>query len=191
MLTFARARCARVSAVHVLTLPGWLGSGAQHWQTRWERLHGDQRVEQHDWVTPQRGDWVARLEDVVLQQAAPVVLAAHSLGCQLIAAWAAVSRSTARVRGALLVAPPDLMRDDIAPALQRWRPPALAPLPFGATVVASQNDPFCAFERSAELAQCWRAALVSAGPRGHLNAESGLGDWPEGRALLHTFMDTH
>ena len=26
--------------------------------------------------------------------------------------------------------------------------------------------------------------LVDAGSRGHLNADSGLGDWPEGRALL-------
>jgi predicted alpha/beta hydrolase family esterase len=25
---------------------------------------------------------------------------------------------------------------------------------------------------------------VSIGPAGHINGESGLGDWPEGRALL-------
>jgi predicted alpha/beta hydrolase family esterase len=40
----------------VLTLPGWLGSDASHWQSRWERLHGYRRVEQSDWVWPRRGD---------------------------------------------------------------------------------------------------------------------------------------
>ncbi|RZI94330.1 MAG: alpha/beta hydrolase, partial [Rubrivivax sp.] len=33
----------------VLLLPGWQNSGPDHWQSRWERLHGDERVEQHDW----------------------------------------------------------------------------------------------------------------------------------------------
>jgi predicted alpha/beta hydrolase family esterase len=27
-----------------------------------------------------------------------------------------------------------------------------------------------------------------AGPRGHLNADSGLGDWPEGQVLLAQLM---
>ncbi|WP_204314112.1 alpha/beta hydrolase, partial [Klebsiella aerogenes] len=25
----------------VLLLPGWQNSGPDHWQSRWERLHGD------------------------------------------------------------------------------------------------------------------------------------------------------
>ena len=39
----------------VLTLPGWQGSGPEHWQSRWEALHGFIRVEQHDWMRPLRG----------------------------------------------------------------------------------------------------------------------------------------
>ena len=34
------------------------------------------------------------------------------------------------------------------------------------------------------MAQDWGSQVVMAGPRGHLNSESGLGDWPEGRQLL-------
>ena len=49
----------------VLILPGWLSSGPSHWQTRWEHLHGHTRVEQHDWQRPLRGDWSARLEEMV------------------------------------------------------------------------------------------------------------------------------
>ena len=168
----------------VLTLPGWQGSDPGHWQSLWEALHGDRRVEQHDWLHPRRGDWMARLDEVLLAERGPVWLAAHSLGCQLVAAWAAHSRHTARVRGALLVAPPDLERDDTPPALQAWRPICRKRLPFRATVVASADDPYCCLERAAGMAQDWGAAWAPLGPRGHLNAESGLGAWPEGRALL-------
>ncbi|MBC7957418.1 MAG: alpha/beta hydrolase, partial [Cytophagales bacterium] len=63
-----------VTNSRVLILPGWLNSDAAHWQSRWEVLHGDQRVEQDDWRWPKRGDWMARLEEVLLQSATPAVL---------------------------------------------------------------------------------------------------------------------
>jgi len=90
-----------------LLLPGWLNSDPSHWQSRWESLYGFQRVEQDDWQWPRRGDWMARLDEAVSSAARPVVLVAHSLGCQLVAAWAAHSRHTAQVRVAMLVAPPN------------------------------------------------------------------------------------
>jgi uncharacterized protein len=170
--------------MRVLLLPGWLDSGPGHWQTRWETLHGDQRVQQSDWLWPKRGDWMARLEDVLLASDETALLAAHSLGCQLVAAWAAHSKQTARVRGALLVAPPDTERDDMPPNLLPWRPIVRARLPFAAVVVGSSDDPYCAPGRSAEMARDWGAQALSIGPRGHINGDSGLGDWPEGRALL-------
>ena len=61
----------------VLLLPGWQNSGPDHWQSRWEPLYGMERVEQHDWMLPLRGDWIARLEDVLLAQSGPSVLVAH------------------------------------------------------------------------------------------------------------------
>ena len=174
----------RPMGLPVLNLPGWLSSGPTHWQTRWEQTHGFERVEQDDWCWPRRGDWMARLEEVLLGCAAPAMLVAHSLGCQLVAAWAAQSRHTTRVRAALLVAPPDTERADMPPQLHSWRPMSRSKLPFPATVVASSDDPYCAPERSRGLAADWGATLVLAGARGHLNGESGLGDWPQGMALL-------
>ena len=168
----------------VLTLPGWKGSGPAHWQSRWEALHGCVRVEQHDWMRPLRGDWTARLEDVLLAQPAPVLLAAHSLGCLLTAWWAAHTRHASRVRGALLVAPPDIERDDIRQQIPGWAPPARQRLPFRSTVVASSDDAFGSLESAARLAADWGADFVNVGPCGHLNADSGLGDWDEGQALL-------
>ncbi|MDB5892527.1 MAG: alpha/beta hydrolase [Rhodoferax sp.] len=170
--------------VKVLTLPGWQNSGPGHWQTLWEAAYGDERVEQHDWLQPLRGDWIARLEEVVLQQSSPVVLAAHSLGCHLVAAWAAHSRSTEQVIGALLVAPPDVMQPNFPPQLHRWTAPVMQRLPFRAVVVASRTDPFASFEASSDMAALWGAELKDVGPAGHVNAESGWGDWPQGRAWL-------
>ena len=172
----------------VLILPGWQGSGPEHWQSRWERRYGYQRVEQHDWLRPLRGDWTARLEEVVQAKVAetgrPVLLAAHSLGCVLTAWWAAHSRHADRVAGALLVAPPDIERDDNRQQIPGWAPPARQRLPFPAVLVASTDDPFGSAESASRLATDWGADLLSLGPRGHVNAESGLGDWDEGHALL-------
>ncbi|MEY2874493.1 MAG: hypothetical protein RLZZ373_1864 [Pseudomonadota bacterium] len=171
---------------HVLLLPGWLGSGEGHWQTRWATLHGFETVEQDDWTWPRRGDWMARLDEVLLTgpDRRPVVLVAHSLGCQLVAAWAAHSRHTGRVQGALLVAPPDTERADMPPQLHNWRPIRRSRLPFAAVAVVSSNDPYCAPDRAAGLCADWGVTSVDAGPRGHLNDDSGLGDWPEGLALV-------
>ena len=178
---------------NVLILPGWQGSGPDHWQSRWERAHGYTRVEQHDWMRPLRGDWSARLEDVLLscptERDGPAVLVAHSLGCMLIAAWAAHSRNTHRVKGALLVAPPDVERSDLRELLPGWAPVPLHRLPFASVVVFSSNDPFCTAERSRQFATAWGSELQDAGACGHLNAESGLGDWPAAHARLQRLQD--
>ncbi|HEY8977322.1 MAG TPA: alpha/beta hydrolase, partial [Burkholderiaceae bacterium] len=34
----------------------------------------------------------------------------------------------------------------------------------------------------------WGAHALDAGPRGHLNSDSGLGDWPAGRQLLANLL---
>ena len=173
----------------VLLLPGWQDSGPGHWQTEWERLHGDRRVQQHDWMRPLRGDWSARLEEVVLDTPGEVVLAAHSLGCILAAWWAAHTRHAHKVRGALLVAPGDVERPDLAAQLRGWAPIARQALPFPAVLVGSRNDPYCSFERARALATDWGARFVDLGLSGHINADSRLGAWAEGRALLDVLMN--
>ena len=173
----------------ILLLPGWQDSGPGHWQTEWERVYGDQRVQQHDWMRPLRGDWSARLEEVVADAPGDVVLAAHSLGCILTAWWAAHTRHAHKVRGALLVAPGDVERPDLSAQLRGWAPIACQALPFRAVLVGSRNDPYCGFERAQALAQDWGARFVDLGNSGHVNAESGLGAWPEGRVLLHSLMN--
>jgi predicted alpha/beta hydrolase family esterase len=89
---------------------------------------------------------------------------------------------------ALLVALPDVEREDMPPQLTPWRPIVRTSLPFPSTAVVSSDDPYCAPERAAEMAAQWGSELVSVGDRGHINGESGLGDWTQGRELLHALM---
>ena len=154
---------------------------------RWVARHGYTVVEQADWWRPRRGDWLARLDEVVIDShgdGANLVLVAHSLGCIQVAAWAAVSRHTARVRGALLVAPGDVEQPELREQLPGWAPIVRAPLPFAAHLVGSRNDPYCSADRARGLARDWGAHWHDLGEAGHINADSGLGDWPAGHALL-------
>ena len=91
-------------------------------------------------------------------------------------------KNTQRVGAALLVAPPDCDRESMRHMLPSWSSIPLQKLPFPSVMFASSNDPFCALERARFFADAWGSELVEAGPRGHLNADSGLEDWPE--ALL-------
>jgi len=180
---------AEVSGLRVLVLPGWQNSGPAHWQSRWEALYGDVRVEQSDWMHPLRGDWMMRLDEAIgeleaAEESPQVALVAHSLGCQLVAAWAAHSRKTAFVRAALLVAPPDVERDELRAALHSFTPIVRTRLPFPALAVISADDSFCSPARAQAMAADWGCATLDAGARGHLNADSGLADWPAGRQLL-------
>lgn len=176
---------------NVLILPGWQNSGPDHWQSRWEARYGYRRVDQHDWMRPRRGDWIARLEEVLLSCDESAVLVAHSLGCLLVAAWAAHSRNTVRVKAALLVAPGDAEREEMRPVLPSWSPIPMKPFPFPSVLVGSRNDPYCRFERAQALAHAWGSRFVDLGHAGHINAESDLGDWPEGHALLLDCMGSH
>lgn len=164
--------------MNFLTLPGWQGSGPSHWQTLWESLDPTlRRVQQREWDHPSLPQWRAALEDAVT---GPSVLIAHSLGCHL------ATHATAPVCAALLVAPPDLSREDLPREVHDFRPQRATPLPFPALVAASRDDPWCTLERARALAAAWGATFVDLGARGHVNSASNLGTWPEGRELLRS-----
>jgi hypothetical protein len=172
----------------VLIVPGIGNSGPQHWQSLWQAAHPSvRRVAQRDWNRPQCREWLEPLERAVAAAGPGAVLAAHSLGCLLVAHWAA--RTGRPVRGALLVAVPDPDGPSFPKETQGFAPLPLAPLPFASIVVASSDDPYGSVGHARHRAQAWGSRLVEIGPAGHINAASGLGDWPEGFALLQTLAE--
>jgi len=171
----------------VVTVPGLGGSGPSHWQSLWESSRVDTiRAELGMWHTPHRNSWVNRLDEAIRHAHAPVILVAHSLGCQAVAWWAQLSPQPYGwpVAGALLVAPADVDRADAPAELRGFAPGPRAPLPFPSIVVASSDDPWVTPDRAHSMAADWGSHFVDAGPQGHLNAASGIGWWREGQDLL-------
>jgi predicted alpha/beta hydrolase family esterase len=167
----------------VLILPGLYNSGPKHWQTLWERRHPEfRRVTQTEWARPECADWVAALQAAVIKVPG-AVLVAHSSACALVAHWARANPEGG-VRGALLVAPSDPEGPAYPAGPTGFGPMPLRPLPFPSIVVMSANDVYVTPERGATFARAWGSTLVGIGDAGHINGESGLGDWPAGLEML-------
>ncbi|EJT84512.1 hypothetical protein PPS11_21619 [Pseudomonas putida S11] len=179
----------RNESIRYLIVPGWQGSPDNHWQSHWQRtLPNSVRVEQHDWLTPQRQDWVQALEQAIAAERSPVILIAHSLGCITVAHWAAQASPALlrRVRGALLVAPADVERPTCAPGSAQLRADSRPThCHFPSQVVSSDNDPAVSVPRALYLAQVWGAEAGLLTNAGHINVKSGHERWEQGFAYLY------
>jgi predicted alpha/beta hydrolase family esterase len=174
---------SRRGPLTLLTVPGWTGSGPDHWMSLWERDNPRiVRVEQADWDRPDPAAWTAALEASVQRAAAAVILVAHSCGVSAVQRWAQPGER--RVACALLVAPPNPEQPDAPAAVSCFGPMGGLALPFPGLVVASGNDPTCTLSRAEQFARSWGARFVDVGDAGHLNTASGHGPWPQGRKLL-------
>ncbi|MGY2736414.1 RBBP9/YdeN family alpha/beta hydrolase [Sphingomonas sp. UYP23] len=176
----------------ILTVPGLLGSGDDHWQTRWERERSDtHRIDLGAWDDPNRTVWMSRIDQAVAAARGPVVLVAHSLGCQAVTWWANASgpSGASSVLGALLVAPPATDRPALDPRIARFGNDPRRALPFVSLLVASEDDPYATMRESRALARKWGAGLVEIGRAGHINARSGLAHWPQGQAAAELLRD--
>ncbi|TIN20785.1 MAG: serine hydrolase family protein [Mesorhizobium sp.] len=178
----------KVRDADILIVPGYTNSGPDHWQSRWQsKLSTARRVEQTEWSKPVREDWTANVAKAVNEAERPVVLVAHSLG--VATAVQAIPRFRKPVAGAFFVAPPDVANPEIRPRhLMTFGPYPREPLPFPSIVIASRNDPFCAFNVAEDIAGAWGSLFIDAGETGHLNADSGFGPWPEGSMTFAKFL---
>ena len=177
------------AGTNVLILPGLYDSPALHWQSRWQQLFGYSRVAFGDWESPTLHGWTRKLEEAVDAGPDRLLIVGHSLGSLAAVWWARSSLLTRKVAGAMLVAPPDVDREDCATQLRDFRPTPERQLPFPSVLVASRNDRYASFEASERMARAWGSRLVDCGKAGHINAESGLGCWTEGLSLLLGLMD--
>lgn len=180
----------KISEADILLVPGYGDTPDGHWMNRWQtKMANAWVVEQKNWFKPDRKTWIDTLTARLEKTTQPVVLVGHSLGCHVIAhAFHGLSHD--RIRGAYLVAPTDLERTTDKPAWDTasFLPQPGAPLPFPAHVVASRDDPNCAYDRAEGFAKAWGATFQDAGHAGHINLESGHGPWPEGMMSFAYFM---
>ncbi|MDL2401539.1 RBBP9/YdeN family alpha/beta hydrolase [Rhizobium mayense] len=170
----------------IITLPGLGGSGEGHWQTLWERRDSQmRRFQPASWNKPELADWIAALDREISRAKTPPILVAHSLACQLVAHWAA--STAARILGAFLVAAPDPTGEVYLAEAPSFANPPRRRLSFPSLLVASTDDPFGSFDYAKESAAVWGSKLIDVGALGHINANSGIGEWPEGYALFGDF----
>jgi predicted alpha/beta hydrolase family esterase len=170
----------------VLIVPGIGDSPALHWQSLWQEsepgIYSRIALSQSEWDKPGRERWVAAIEEAVGQLGPDLIMVAHSLGCLAVAHWA--SSASVRIRGSLLVSPPDPMGPTFPSEAKDFGPVPLVRLPFPTIVVASSDDPYLSIAFARRCAEKWGSRLCEAGPRGHLSASDNLGEWPLGKALL-------
>src|SRR6478609_4971280 len=171
----------------VLLVPGLNDSGPGHWQTLWQQaLPNAERVDLGMWDDPHRNTWVNQLNLAIHRAGRPVILVAHSLACHAVSWWAEYERPgrDGPVKAALLVAPPEVEQGKVDPRLARFAPVTPQALPFPSILAASRDDPWIAFGRARRLARLWKSRFVDAVWLGHINADSGVRDWPFGQYLL-------
>ncbi|WP_421759655.1 RBBP9/YdeN family alpha/beta hydrolase [Devosia sp.] len=178
----------KIADADILLVPGLGNSEPTHWQRRWaDRFSTGKVIEQDDWDNPDVRDWTAAIVEAVETAERPVVLVAHSLGVSALV-HAAARFPAGKVRGALLVSPPDHESDKLPAGTRSFDNVPRDPLPFPSLLVASSTDPFVTTLRAADMASAWGSELHHAGDAGHINLASGHGPWPEGLLMFTRLM---
>ena len=180
----------RIGEVDILILSGDGEPDPGHWLARWQaRLSSARPVALHRPDEGGTADSAAeRLVAAIETAPRPVVLVAHG-SAVLTVAEAAGRLSGLGVAGAFLVAPVDTEAGaPNPPDAASFRPVPRDRLPFPSFLVASRNDPRCAFERAEAFGADWNALVLDAGQSGHIDPASGHGPWPEGLLIFARFM---
>ncbi len=170
-------------------IPGYGGSGPDHWQTYFEETQENfQRVDQKDWNNPDIAEWAENIDKAIAgYDPDSVVLVAHSLGCLTVVEWA--RHFNRKIKAALLVAPPDteVLHQKVEKTLFEESP--RDKILFPTTLVASTNDPWATIERAQFYAEKWGSDFINIGEAGHINNLSGYGIWDEGLEILNRLVN--
>lgn len=163
-------------------VPGRFNSGINHWQSIWEReLPIWKRVTQSNWNDPDTQRLNGSLRRLLAQCTRPALLVGHSLGA--LASTCLAVELPGKVAGVMLVAPAEpamFHAEDDVPVRELGVPSML---------VASRNDPFMSFARAEYWAGVWRSDIIDLGEAGHINVDSGFGQWNFGLEVLCNLVE--
>jgi uncharacterized protein len=155
-----------------LIVPGLGDSGEGHWQSHWEQRFPDaRRVHQASWTEPDLERWSNQIVRTLEAHGESWIIA-HSFGC--LATVHALAKVSGLVLGVFLVAPADPDKFGVTDLLPRHT------LPVKGALVASRNDPWFGFEKARLWATRWELPVFDAGDAGHINVDSGHGEWEQG-----------
>jgi predicted alpha/beta hydrolase family esterase len=175
------------STLPLLILPGLGNSGPDHWQSHWERRDANtMRLNQQNWDSPACGDWLDTLQSFLEGADTRYVVVAHSSACALVAHLVHLHPGLARqcIAGALLVSPSDPDGEHYPLGPTGFGPMPIDRMPFPAIVIASDNDIYIRAGQARDFAAKWGARFAMLHNAGHVNVQSGHGEWLEGYELV-------
>lgn len=175
--------------INTVFVAGYKNSTAGHWQREWfNQTENSYWVEQSNWDEPDCAEWVAALQAQLSSIKGPIIIVTHSLGGCTLTEWS--KTFSANIVGAFIVAPPDVHCAYFPKIITGYQQPLTTTLPFTTTLVASTDDPYASLASAQLMAEAWGSELVNVGELGHINVESNLGDWPQGKALYAQFINS-
>ncbi len=167
--------------VKTLLLHGWGGSDEPHWQA-W--LAGE-IAKDYGTVAfplldnphfPTKTRWMTQVK-TLLKEFKPDVVICHSLGCTL---WfhLCLEEDIDPVKRLLLVAPPRL--DLELETIKSFFPVTVPDFLFAeeALLVTSDDDPYMTPKEALALKEELDVEMIVLASAGHINADSGFGEWP-------------
>ncbi|RJT47511.1 RBBP9/YdeN family alpha/beta hydrolase [Rahnella woolbedingensis] len=166
--------------ITLMLVPGLRDSGSGHWQSLWHQSNPHWlRIRQRSWEQVDLEAWADAISREQQRANTPLLLVGHSFGALASLVWA--NRHPQLTAGVMLVAPAEPMRfgldDEILP--HSLKVPGL--------IIASHTDPLLSFARAQYWAQAWGCELADIGEAGHINVESGFGEWRWGLKKLEEF----
>lgn len=166
----------------IILVPGLRDSDEYHWQSCWARRFPFwKRIKQKNWLEPDIENWVSAIKRELAVSPLPAILVGHSFGA--LASCRLLQTRQVNVAGIVMVAPAEPAYFGLDEAIQ----PAALPVPC--ILFASRNDPLMPFARAQFWATCWGGQLIDIGEAGHINSESGHGEWQYGLERLTEFCE--
>lgn len=179
----------------LLIVPGFGGSGPLHWQS-WiaQKYTSSLWVNDLPLLEPKIHIWADAISRAMDNIEGKILILAHSFGC--LASSLAIARHPQRVVAAILVAPASperfsenghiLPEHDDTPTIRNLLPKQT--LGVTGLVIASENDPWMPFNQAASLAKSFGFPTINLGLSGHINVDSGHGQWPLIDVLVGNFL---
>jgi predicted alpha/beta hydrolase family esterase len=164
-----------------LLLHGWGGSDYPHWQS-W--LAG-KLANEYGTISfplldnphyPSKNRWL-KLAKKNLKDFKPKTVVCHSLGCTL---WFWLSQDKLEtLEHLILVAPPSIHSD--VDTISTFFPFALPDTLYAKKIdfIVSDNDPYIRIDEAKDMAVKYGANLIILNNAGHINNESGFGEWEQ------------